>query len=181
MANIPVALCGRVARMKKGRQQQRMIDQRVFRDALGTFATGVCVVTAVPDEGAPIGMTINSFSSVSLEPPLVLWSIQNDSECFDAFNGIDRFAISVLSGDQEAYSNLYATKGDHALSDGHYHMAGKGTAVISDALAAFECRVWARYPGGDHTIIVGEVLAVNPGQGAGAPLLFHQGRYARIG
>lgn len=156
-----------------------MIDQRVFRDALGSFATGICVVTAMPEQGAPIGMTINSFSSVSLEPPLVLWSIQNVSECFGVFGTTDRFAISVLSKEQEALSQRYATKADHALLGEHYQPGRTGLPLIRNALTSFECRVWARYPGGDHLIIVGEVMDVQAEQ-SGPPLLFHQGRYAAL-
>lgn len=156
-----------------------MMDQRAFRDALGSFATGVCIVTAVPAEGAPIGMTINSFSSVSLEPPLVLWSIQNVSECFDVFGTTDRFAINVLSGEQEGVSNRYAKKGDHELAEEHYSAGRTGSPLLEGALTSFECKVWARYPGGDHMIIIGEVVDVHAGQ-PGRPLLFHQGKYAAI-
>lgn len=156
-----------------------MIDQRLFRDALGSFATGICVVSAVPDQGAPIGMTINSFSSVSLEPPLVLWSIQVVSECFGVFGTTDRFAISVLSREQEALSQRYASKAEHELLEGHYQTGRTGMPVIRDALTSFECKVWARYPGGDHLIIVGEVVNVQA-ERPGLPLLFHQGRYAAL-
>ena len=156
-----------------------MIDQRIFRDALGSFATGICVVSAVPRQGAPIGMTINSFSSVSLEPPLILWSIQNVSECFGVFGTTDEFAISVLSQDQEALSQRYASKAEHELLEEHYKSGPAGMPVIRDALTSFECKVWARYPGGDHLIIVGEVVNVNA-EHAGMPLLFHQGRYAAL-
>lgn len=155
------------------------IDKRKFRDSLGSFATGVCVVTVAPTQGAPMGMTINSFSSVSLEPPLVLWSIQNNSECFDLFNTAEKFAINVLSTEQQEQSNLYSKKGEHALIAAHYSLGRTGNPILRDALASFECRVWARYPGGDHLIIVGEVLALTT-RPTGRPLLFHKGRYAQI-
>lgn len=155
------------------------MDKRAFRDALGNFATGVCVVTVAPEQGAAIGMTINSFSSVSLDPPLVLWSIQNSSECFDTFSAVDTFAINILSSDQEDFSTRYAMKGDHDLCASHFSPGRTGTPLIKGALTSFECRVWARYPGGDHQIIVGEVLEVNSGQ-EGSPLLFHQGKYAQV-
>jgi len=155
------------------------IDKRKLRDAMGSFATGVCVVTTVSKPGVPMGMTINSFSSVSLEPPLVLWSIQYTSDCFDVFNLAERFAINILSNHQQAHSNQYSKKGEHELEAAHYRHGRTGSPLLRDALANFECRVWARYPGGDHLIIVGEVLEVTT-RPTGQPLLFHKGKYAQI-
>ncbi len=155
------------------------IDKRKLRDAMGSFATGVCVVTAVSRPGVPTGMTINSFSSVSLEPPLVLWSIQYTSDCFDVFNSAEKFAINILSSHQEAHSNRYSRKDGHELDVAHYRHGRTGSPLLRDALASFECRVWARYPGGDHLIIVGEVLEVTT-RPTGHPLLFHKGKYAHI-
>lgn len=155
------------------------LDNKKFREALGSFATGVCIVTIAPEQGVPIGMTINSFSSVSLEPPLVLWSIQNNSECFDTFNAVNKFAINILPLEHQGHSNLYARRGEHALEVSHYRLGCTGSPLLRDALTTFECRVWARYPGGDHQIIVGEVLefATRP---TGKPLLFYKGKYAQL-
>lgn len=155
------------------------IDKRKLRDAMGSFATGICVVTALSEQGVPMGMTINSFSSVSLEPPLVLWSIQYTSDCFDVFNATDKFAINILSVEQQALSDKYSRKGEHGLVPSHYSLGNTGSPLLRDALANFECRVWARYPGGDHLIVVGEVLGVMA-RPTGRPLLFHRGRYAQI-
>ena len=91
-----------------------MTDTKQFRDALGEFATGVCIATAAPAGSEPIGMTINSFSSVSLDPPLVLWSIHNSSDCFQKFDVSETFSISVLSQAQQDLSNHYAKPGDHS-------------------------------------------------------------------
>lgn len=153
------------------------IDKRKLRDAFGSFATGVCVVTTMPLRGEPIGMTINSFSSVSLEPPLVLWSIQNNSECFDVFDDTEKFAINILSSAQQAHSASYARKGEHVLNAADYRLGRTGSPILRDALTSFECRVWARYPGGDHLIIVGEVLEFTT-RPTGRPLLFYKGGYA---
>lgn len=155
-----------------------MIDTRKFRDALGHFATGVCLATATPARSAPVGMTINSFASVSLEPPLVLWSIQYTSECFDIFNGAEKFALNILALEQQELSASYARKGEHALLASHYSLGRTGSPIIRNALACFECRTWARYAGGDHLIIVGEVLELTTR--AGRPLLFHKGKYAQM-
>ncbi len=154
-------------------------DKRKFRDALGNFATGVCVVTVAPARGEAIGMTINSFSAVSLEPPLVLWSVQNNSECFDVFNTADKFAINVLSDEQAGHSSIYAKKGEHALFVSHFCLGRTGSPILRDALTSFECRVWARYPGGDHLIIIGEVLEFTT-RPTGRPLLFYKGKYAEV-
>lgn len=155
------------------------IDKRKLRDAMGSFATGVCVATVTLDRNTAIGMTINSFSSVSLEPPLILWSIQYTSECFDAFNASDKFAINILATEHEAHSNVYSRKGSHALDASHYSLGRTGSPVLRGSLATFECRVWARYPGGDHLILVGEVLDLTT-RPHGRPLLFHKGKYARM-
>ncbi len=155
------------------------IDTKKFRDALGHFATGICVATVASEREAPIGMTINSFSSVSLEPPLVLWSIQYNSECFASFEAVDKFALNVLSSEQEALSKAYSKKGEHELASAHYHLGRTGSPLIRDAMACFECRVWARYPGGDHLIIVGEVLEFTT-RATRKPLLFYKGKYAQL-
>ena len=155
------------------------LDKLTFRQALGQFATGVCVVTTVPHGKAPIGMTINSFASVSLEPALVLWSIQNNSECFADFEAADGFAINVLSSEQGALSSQYARKVEHRLEAAHFRLGKSGNPVLKGALTTFECRVWARYPGGDHQILVGEVLELDM-RPTGKPLLFHKGLYGQV-
>ncbi len=154
-----------------------MTDSKKFRDALGEFATGVCIATTAPAGGEPIGMTINSFSSVSLDPPLVMWSIHNSSDCLLKFEQSENFSISVLSAEQEALSNRYAKPGDHLLLPEHFISSAVSAPTVKECLASFECRVWARYPGGDHTIMVGEVLQFDASHGQ-SPLLFHGGGYA---
>ena len=99
---------------------------RELRDALGQFATGVCVITANPPGEAPFGMTVNSFASVSLDPPLVLWSLQKDSECLESFNKTKQFSVNVLRQEQQAVSNRYAKKGEHALEPGTFRQGSSG-------------------------------------------------------
>ncbi len=154
-------------------------DSREFRDALGSFATGVCVITANPEGYQPFGMTVNSFASVSLDPALILWSLQNNSECMPAFDKADRFAVNVLTTEQQDLSNLYAKKGDHQLAAEHFRLGKTGSPVLRGALTTFECKIWARHPGGDHLILVGEVeeMSTNPN---GKPLLFHSGSYGEL-
>ena len=94
-------------------------DGRELRDALGRFATGVCLITAVSREGVPLAMTANSFSSVSLEPPLVLWSLQDSSDVYEEFASARYFGISILALEQQALSNSYARKGQHTIEPDH--------------------------------------------------------------
>ena len=99
---------------------------REFRDALGAFATGVCVITVNPDDGEPFGLTVNSFASVSLDPPLILWSLQNDSEMYAAFEQSSRFGVNILRSQQQDLSDQYAKKGEHKLSADHFEFGVSG-------------------------------------------------------
>ncbi|TGD75254.1 flavin reductase [Mangrovimicrobium sediminis] len=155
------------------------IDPRDLRNALGRFATGVCVITTVSREGEPLGLTANSFASVSLEPPLVLWSLQNNSEVYDAFASPRYYAINVLASEHMALSNRYAKKGDHRLDPAHIRFGRHGAPVLRDALVSFECELHATHDGGDHVIIVGRIrdMLTRP---TGEPLLFYCGAYREL-
>ena len=155
------------------------IDTRSFRDTLGQFATGVCVITTAAEAVPKFGMTVNSFSSLSLEPPLVIWSIGKSSECFDDFNKVDSYAINVLSEDQQALSGRYSKRGEHALVDGDWSEGDTGMPVLNDVLASFECDIVNRVDGGDHVILVGAVKHFNQGHAA-KPLLFFSGGYRTL-
>ena len=147
--------------------------ERDFRDALGRFATGVCVVTTATEAG-PIGITANSFASVSLDPPLVLWSPARASRRFGAFEAARHYAIHVLGEDQEALCARFSHAG-HDF-DGLDWLEGIGaTPLISGCLARFECELVAQHEGGDHLIVVGRVTGAEYRDGA--PLLFSAGRY----
>ena len=153
-------------------------DRRAFRRALGHFPTGVAIVTTVAGD-RPVGMTINSFASVSLDPPLVLWSVDLAAGFADAFTAADRFALSVLAGDQMALARRFAADLDDRF-DGVATWAGAGgLPLIAGALATFECRREAVHPGGDHAIIVGRVDRFAARDGS--PLLFHAGHLAPLG
>ena len=154
-------------------------SQRALRDALGTFATGVCIITVHPPHRGPFGMTVNSFASVSLDPPLVLWSLQNDSECFSAFDNASQFGVNILNNTQVELSNYYAQKGDHNLLAGSYRYGRSGAVVLKDVVTSFECNIEARYPGGDHTIFIGRVMEVHS-RPAAKPLVFYGGQYREL-
>jgi len=154
-------------------------DGRELRNALGRFATGVCVITAVSDTQQAMGITANSFSSVSLEPPLVLWSLQNNSDAYDVFARPRYFAINILSSEQQAYDNQYARKSQHELDPAHYRLGKYGAPVIRHALVTFECELHATHEGGDHLIIVGRVREMHH-RPSGEPLLFYCGGYREL-
>lgn len=155
------------------------IDPIELRNAFGRFATGVTVITANPPGFAPFGMTVNSFSSLSLDPPLLLWSLQNDSDCWDAFAAATQYAVNVLADNQQELSGRYAVKGAHELQQADYHMGRSGCPVLNEALVQFECEIIERHEGGDHTILVGRVLDFNLGD-SDQPLLFFSGRYRSL-
>jgi flavin reductase (DIM6/NTAB) family NADH-FMN oxidoreductase RutF len=154
-------------------------SSREFRDALGAFATGVCVVTAKPDGWEPFGMTVNSFASVSLDPPLILWSLQNDSDMYQAFENSSQFGVNILRAGQQDLSNLYAKKGDHVLQAEHFELGASGVPVLPATLVTMECELEARHPGGDHIILVGRVLELTRRE-PGEPLLFCAGAYREL-
>lgn len=151
-------------------------NSRSFRNALGAFTTGVTVVTATTPEG-PIGMTVNSFASVSLDPPLVLWSPAKSSSRHPAFSEATHFAIHVLSADQDALSARF-TRNGRAFDDLDWEVNDEGVPVIPGTLARFECRRAAAHDAGDHTIIVGEVLRA--AHRDGDPLCFSGGAFGRF-
>jgi flavin reductase (DIM6/NTAB) family NADH-FMN oxidoreductase RutF len=153
------------------------LDARAFRLALGRFPTGVCVVTAV--NGAErVGITVSSFNSVSLDPPLVLWSLLRSSPSLTAFKSADRFAISVLAADQAEISNRFASRIPHKF-DGVAVCEGlAGIPLIDGAAAHFECRTWKHYDGGDHVIILGEVERF--ASWLRSPLVFAAGYYEAL-
>lgn len=155
------------------------LDTKEFRNALGQFPTGVTVVTTLDKEGNKVGMTANSFSSVSLDPMLVLWSIAKTSSSFDAFNETENFAIHVLSAEQKDVSNNFASKDcvDRFVTVNHEEGIA-GVPILSDYNALFQCEIEARYEGGDHIIMVGRV--VDFATKGSEPLVFHAGKYATL-
>lgn len=152
-------------------------DSRPLRDALGRFATGVCVITAL-DEAGPIGMTANSFASLSLDPPLVMWSPARASRRFTSFVEANHFAIHVLAADQVELAHHFARNARDFDRPGVAHNA-QSVPTLNGVLARFDCAREAVHDAGDHAIVVGRVLAVC--QRAAAPLVFAQGRMGPLG
>lgn len=153
-------------------------DPKAFRNALGQFATGVTVVTTVDENGNRIGMTANSFSSVSLDPMLVLWSVAKNCKVFREFNEAQHFAIHVLRADQMPISNQFASSCEDRFTGIETTDGIGGVPLLTDYCALFECELEARHDGGDHVILVGKVL--NFHNRGDTPLIFHAGRYADL-
>jgi len=159
--------------------------QEAFRQAVGQFVTGITVV-ATATGGVTHAMTVSSFTSVSLDPLLILVCVDRAARLHDAVISAGTWAVSILSEEHEPTARWLATKGrplDTSLN-GHPHHPGPvtGHPILDDALASLECRTYAVHPGGDHTILVGQVLSVTgPGSGdVPGPLLYHAGRYRRL-
>lgn len=148
----------------------------LLRQSLGQFATGVTVVTCTADDGHACGITANSFSSVSLDPPLVLWNIAKVSNSLRAYLDARHFAIHVLKSDQIHLARHFA-KTDHKSYDRiKHHISDDGVPILPDVLARFDCKTIDIHNGGDHHIIIGEVLKHE--STTGSPLLFFAGNYA---
>lgn len=154
-------------------------DARTFRDALGCFATGVTVVTAIGPDGTPIGLTANSFTSVSLDPPLLLVCIANDAGSAPVLREAERFAVNVLQIGQQPTSNRFAGKGEDRFAATPWEVGEYGTPVLKGSLSSFECERQNIHDGGDHFILVGRVLKAifEPRRD---PLLYFRGKYRKL-
>jgi 3-hydroxy-9,10-secoandrosta-1,3,5(10)-triene-9,17-dione monooxygenase reductase component len=154
------------------------IDPHRLRHALGRFVTGVAIVTTLDADGAPVGLTVNSFNSLSLEPPLVLWSLRRNSGHLTAFSAAPRFAVSVLTEAQIDLSRQFAARGRHEF-DSRWLRDDAGLPLLAGAAATFVCETTARQTAGDHRLFIGRVLSLSDSHER--PLLFHAGRYRRLG
>ncbi|MEM6307615.1 MAG: flavin reductase family protein [Pseudomonadota bacterium] len=152
-------------------------DIRTFRTALGGFTTGVCVITTATGDGQIVGITANSFASVSLTPPLVLWSPAKSSRRHDVFAEAPHFAIHVLATDQEHIASGFV-KEANAFSGFDWGRNAHGVPVIKGCVSRFECNTHTTYPGGDHTIIIGAVDRFS--QNDISPLVFAKGKYTGL-
>ena len=159
------------------RALSRAFDTGQFRKALSQFATGVTVITTRLADGSFLGLTASSFNSVSLEPPLVLWSLANASSSLDIFTGNSHYVINVLSGEQAALAQRFSKRAPNQFEGIDYQLSRTGHPILTGAAAWFECHNRSRYPEGDHLIFVGEVehCEVQPQAG----LVFHDGKFAK--
>lgn len=151
--------------------------KRAFRHALGSFATGVTITTTMDGNGNPVGVTASSFNSVSLDPPLVLWSLAKNSLSYEAFSSSGHFAVHILAADQMDLSNRFARSGEDKFSGIDWQEGAHGSPVFAHHAALFECTTRHQYDGGDHVILVGEVQSFEARDME--PLIFHAGNYAK--
>jgi flavin reductase (DIM6/NTAB) family NADH-FMN oxidoreductase RutF len=154
------------------------IDPRDFRNALGTYATGVTIITAAGADGKPYGITCNSFASVSLNPPLVLWSLVIFSSSLSVFQNASHFTVNVLGASQQALANKFAKSSDDKFADVEWTPGLGNAPILADSVANFQCRAANRYYGGDHVIFLGAVEAYSYNRKE--PLLFARGDYGRF-
>lgn len=153
-----------------------------FRKAMSRFATGVNVVTGLGASGMPVGVTVNAFSSVSLDPPLVLFCLGRDASCFETLAAQNAtFVVNILSEEQRALSDLFASKRENKFEDLETETAANGCPLLPGCLASLECTGERVHDGGDHAIIIGRVTHLHIANGPSRPLLYHRSAYAGIG
>lgn len=154
-------------------------DQRTLRDALGSFATGVTVVTCFDALGRPFGLTANSFTSVSLDPPLLLVCIHKRAACAPALIASEHFAVNVLQTGQQPASIRFSTRTEDRFGNGDWSRGEFGAPVLQESLGVFECERHAVHEGGDHHILIGKVQKASFDPTLD-PLLYFRGRYRRL-
>jgi flavin reductase (DIM6/NTAB) family NADH-FMN oxidoreductase RutF len=154
------------------------IDRNELRRVMGHFPTGVTVITTISKEGQPFGLTANAFTSVSLDPPLLLIAVDKKAESYPYFEESKVFNVNFLSDDQEALSRRFAVSGGDKFRGVAYRSGANGVPILEGALAYLECSLYATYEGGDHTIFLGEILQAETREAK--PLVFHRGGYKSI-
>lgn len=154
------------------------VDERSFRKALGCFASGVTVVTAADEAGRPVGVTVSAFSSVSLDPPLVLFCMDKSTKSLDAFKG-GRFAVNILNETQRQLSIQFASRMENKWDGVDYETGAHGVPLLQGCLARLECSLHELVEGGDHLIFIGRVENLDHSTG-GHPLVYFRGAYAGL-
>jgi 3-hydroxy-9,10-secoandrosta-1,3,5(10)-triene-9,17-dione monooxygenase reductase component len=154
-------------------------DERNFRDALGLFPTGVAVATTMGEDGMPAGITVNSFSSVSLRPPLVSFCAGRHLRSFAAFERAPGFALNLLKRSQADLSSRFARAGGDKWNDVAHRRGAHGGVLFDEALASFDCRIFQRFEAGDHLILIGEVVSLDASHDE-SPLLYFRSGYREL-
>lgn len=160
------------------KQAEMVFDAKAFRRALGNFATGVTIMTAQNAQGEKVGVTANSFNSVSLDPPLILWSIDKRSSSYEVFRTATHFAVNILAADQIDLSNQFARSKDDKYANVKFNLGAGQAPIFEECSAVFECERYNIVEGGDHWIIIGRVI--NFQDNGRSPLLYHQGAYSSV-
>jgi flavin reductase (DIM6/NTAB) family NADH-FMN oxidoreductase RutF len=155
------------------------IDKNQLRQVMGHFATGVTIITTFNKDGQMHGLTANAFTSVSLEPPLLLISVDKKAESYPAFEESKVFTVNILADEQEALSRKFAVSGGNKFEGVAYRRGANGAAILDGTLAHIECTLYAAYEGGDHSLYLGEIQEAEVREGK--PLVFYRGGYRAIG
>jgi flavin reductase (DIM6/NTAB) family NADH-FMN oxidoreductase RutF len=155
------------------------IDKNQLRQVMGHFATGVTIITTFNKDGQMHGLTANAFTSVSLEPPLLLISVDKKAESYPAFEESKVFTVNILADEQEALSRKFAVSGGNKFEGVAYRRGANGAAILDGTLAYIECTLYAAYEGGDHSLYLGEIQEAEVREGK--PLVFYRGGYRAIG
>ena len=155
------------------------VEPLQFREVLGHFASGITVITS-HHEGESVGFTCQSFYSVSMEPPLVSFSVMTRSLSYPKIRQAGRFAVNILSGEQVAISNQFARRGDDKWRDVQWQSSPLGNPLIAGSLHWLDCEIHAEHAAGDHRIVIGEVKALNLSKAAASPLLYFKGQYHQL-
>lgn len=160
-------------------QDGLLVNPTELRAVLGAFATGIAVVTTRDAQGAQRAITVNSFSSVSLDPPLILFCLDKAAFHYEGFASAEAFAVNILSAGQEALSNRFASEAEDGFEDLETEALATGSPILAGALAALDCRREAAHDAGDHQILIGRVAALRAPRAAD-PLLYFRGAYAGL-
>lgn len=155
------------------------IEKNQLRQVMGHFTTGVTIITTVNKDGQMQGLTANAFTSVSLEPPLLLISVDKKAESWPAFEESKVFTVNILADDQEVLSRKFAVSGGDKFEGVAYRRGANGAAILEGALAYIECTLYAAYEGGDHSVYLGEIQEAEVREGK--PLVFFRGGYRALG
>ena len=158
---------------------QKSIDKTVlYKEVMGNYPTGVTIVTTKDDQGNPVGLTVNSFASVSLDPLLILWSIDHSVSSLDVFKNAGKFAVNILAGNQQELCKTFASKNLDRFGSCQWETSEYGLPVISDTFAVLQCETYQTVEAGDHTILIGRVLEIDKGDQD--PMLYHGRKFGPI-
>ncbi|MDW3094636.1 MAG: flavin reductase family protein [Gammaproteobacteria bacterium] len=154
------------------------MDNQVFKKAMSRFPSGVVIVTTISSSGKKHGFTASAFSSLSLDPPLILVCLANTADCFEPFVTCDKFAVNVIGHQQHELAFKFATKGVDKFDGGEFDDGKSGLPIISNSIFTLECNIKDTYPGGDHEILVGEVQHATVNEGT--PSIWYEGNFRDI-
>lgn len=152
--------------------------QTLYKEVMGNYPTGVTIVTTRDEEKRPVGLTVNSFASVSLDPLLILWSIDHRVSSLEAFRSSDKFAVHVLAGNQQELCESFASKGADRFSHCKWQNSLQNLPILEDTFAVLQCKTFNRVEAGDHTILIGEVIDIEVQDKE--PMLYHRRHFAPI-